>query len=313
MPEQDPKISVLKRTWNEVRGNAKWDLAKYVAPGLWGSLAVAATLVLGWLREQPPGFFVMCGMFGFAALLAVVVYGKHGIGSRAGKAAVALFVASPILFMISRTDFGESKKKLAEAGKVEKSPSPAVQQESANQKPEIAKKAVPRIKPNASRLNSKSKAAETGPKEKATQEPSGGIRVTIAPGGVGSVNQSGGITAGHVVITPPLFVNVRIEMLSSNKPDHMYGISVFATTYKVELSGQVPRFDVIASGSELMEVEMLPAAPGTSHRNKGQTNDGSRYCSVSSAFGTYFAIVKAKTIQDVQLHFQCEGVACVEK
>jgi hypothetical protein len=103
--------------WQQIQGNVKWDLIKFVFQPLWswvcGIVAVGAVTAHAWLQAQPAGFYVMFAMFtaGFCLPAAPRIFRPRQQTVAPARALISL-LALPlvllVLFVISRMNFAPS-------------------------------------------------------------------------------------------------------------------------------------------------------------------------------------------------------------
>jgi len=136
-----------------------------------------------------------------------------------------------------------------------------------------------------------------------------GIHIEGVSESVFSINQQSGITAGQVNITGPTGVRITIKEVSANLPQEGPGGKFYRSTFRVTLSGQVPRFAVLAFAPSLFKLELNVEGVSMNVR-EGVAPKGFYYSARDNAFGTSILLLDTKSIEHFQIGYDCQGVVC---
>lgn len=132
----------------------------------------------------------------------------------------------------------------------------------------------------------------------------------VPPGGVVSINQRGGITAGQINITGPPPVKVDFVEVSLNAPEDRPEGKVYKTSIRILLSGFVPRLIVAVSAPSLIDVALLSDS-GSTLGAAWPTKDGTGKQAIDNVNGSCMLYLRSKTPEYFKVEYICQGVQCV--
>ncbi len=159
------------------------------------------------------------------------------------------------------------------------------------------------------------KETKPGQKDKPTDKPTPVVPgstttgpITVQPGGVVSVGQQGGVTAGTYI--SQALAEISAEWIVKNEVHPQNGRSnIYQTRYCFTISGATIPVLSVRSGSRYM-LSMDLGHEGMRSQREGPLINGAKEISVEQAYGLYCVYVNAKNPSEIDRLLICGGVQC---